>query len=109
MIDVDDIFRALTRPCGGAIAANRSQFDAEAIAADGSLNRAGMRKRVFDGASAKQQRKAILHLMIGVAARAQAARSTRPDAMRVVPLVAERDAYHDVIHRVAIVDCPESL
>jgi dephospho-CoA kinase len=109
VIDVDDISHALTQPGGAAIAPIRAQFGAEAIAPDGSLNRARMRELVFADAAAKQKLEAILHPLIGLEARAQVARATQPYVVLVVPLLLERDGYVDVTHRVAVVDCPESL
>jgi dephospho-CoA kinase len=107
MVDVDDISHALTQPGGAAIAAIRDQFGAQAIAADGSLNRARMRELIFADASAKQRLEAILHPMIGAQARADVAASPAPYVMLVVPLLLERDGYRDLTHRVAVVDCTE--
>lgn len=108
MVDVDDISHALTRPGGAAIASIREQFGAQAIIADGSLNRAYMRELIFADASAKQRLEAILHPMIGVQARAQVTQSQAPYVMLVVPLLLERDAYRDMTQRIAVVDCSEA-
>lgn len=107
IVDVDDISHALTQPGGAAIAAIRDQFGAEFIAPDGSMDRTRMRERVFRDAAAKTALEAILHPLIGSAARTQAAQSTRPYLMLVVPLLLERDAYRDLVQRVAVVDCSE--
>ncbi len=107
MVDVDDISHALTRPDGAAMAEIRLQFGAQAIAADGSLNRARMRELIFADGSAKQRLEAILHPMIGAQARAQVFLSHAPYVMLVVPLLLERDAYRDMVQRVAVVDCAE--
>ncbi|HTE14411.1 MAG TPA: dephospho-CoA kinase [Burkholderiales bacterium] len=109
VVDVDDISHALTRPGGAAIAEIRAQFGNDAIAPDGSMDRARMRKRVFADASAKSRLEAILHPLIGMEARAQTARALQPYVMLVVPLLLERNAYRDVTHRVAVVDCPEQV
>ena len=108
MVDVDDISHALTRPGGAAIASIREQFGAQAIIADGSLNRAYMRELIFADASAKQRLEAILHPMIGIQARAQVTQSQAPYVMLVVPLLLERDAYRDMTQRIAVVDCSEA-
>ena len=107
IVDVDDISHALTQPGGAAIAAIRDQFGAEFIAPDGSMDRTRMRERVFRDAAAKTALEAILHPLIGSAARTQVAQSTRPYLMLVVPLLLERDAYRDLVQRVAVVDCSE--
>lgn len=107
MVDVDDISHALTRPGGAAIASIREQFGVQAIADDGSLNRARMRELIFADGSAKQRLEAILHPMIGLQARAQVAASRASYVMLVVPLLLEREAYRDMTQRIAVVDCSE--
>lgn len=108
IVDVDNISHALTQPGGAAIAAIRSQFGPEYIASDGSMDRARMRERVFGDASAKTTLEAILHPLIGSAARTQAAQATQPYLMLVVPLLLEGNAYRDIIQRIAVVDCSEA-
>ena len=108
IVDVDDISHGLTQPGGAAIAAIRSQFGPQYIASDGSMDRARMRERVFGDAPAKSTLEAILHPLIGSAARTQAAQATQPYLMLVVPLLLERDAYRDIIQRIAVVDCSEA-
>ncbi len=109
VVDVDDISHALTRPGGAAIVPIRSAFGAEAITPEGSLDRTRMRALVFADASAKDKLEAILHPLIGLEARAEVARAAQPYVMLVVPLLLERDAYRDLIQRVAVVDCPEAV
>jgi dephospho-CoA kinase len=108
MVDVDDVSHALTRPGGAAIAEIRAQFGAQAIADDGSLNRARMRELIFADGSAKQRLDAILHPMIGIQARTQVAASQAPYVTLAVPLLLEREAYHDLTQRIAVVDCSEA-
>src|SRR5688572_5087316 len=107
VIDVDDISHALTQPGGAAIAEIRRQFGADVIAADGSMDRGRMRDRVFADVDVKNRLEAILHPLIGRKARAQVAHAPQPYVILAVPLLLERDAYRDVIQRVAVVDCAE--
>lgn len=107
VVDVDDISHAVTRPDGAAIDDIRREFGAEAIAADGSLNRSRMRELVFADASAKSRLEGILHPLIGRLAREAVARALEPYVLLVVPLLLERETYRDVIQRVAVVDCTE--
>lgn len=109
VVDVDDISHALTRPGGGAIAEIRAAFGAEAIAADGSLNRAWMRERVFQDAAAKAKLESILHPRIGIEARAQVASAQAPYVVLVVPLLLELNAYRDLVQRIVVVDCAEAI
>lgn len=107
VVDVDDISHALTRPGGAAIAEIASQFGQDFIAADGSLDRARMRELVFKDARAKDRLEAILHPLIGRQARDQVALAGQPYVLLVVPLLLEKNAYRDLVQRVAVVDCSE--
>ena len=107
VVDTDEISHELTRPGGAALAAIRSAFGEEYVAADGSLVRASMRQRVFSDAAARRKLEAILHPLIRreVLTRVTAAR--RPYVMIVVPLLLETGAYRDLIQRILVVDCSE--
>ena len=107
VVDVDDISHALTRPGGGAIAEIISQFGQNFIAADGSLDRARMRELVFKDPQAKSRLEAILHPLIGREARNQVAHAGQPYVLLVVPLLLEKNAYRNLVQRVAVVDCSE--
>lgn len=107
IVDVDDISHALTKPGGAAILEIREKFGVEFIAADGSMDRARMRERVFGDAAAKARLEAILHPLINTAARAQVHGATPAYVILAVPLLLERNAYRDITQRVAVVDCTE--
>jgi len=64
VIDTDEIAHELTRPGGAAIEPIRAAFGAGAIGADGALDRARMRKRVFGNLAEKKKLEAILHPFI---------------------------------------------
>ncbi|WP_157263499.1 dephospho-CoA kinase [Azohydromonas aeria] len=107
VIDTDAISRALTAPGGAALPAIAALFGSQAIGADGALDRAWMRQRVFADAAARQQLEGILHPMI------QAETQRRSDAAgaapRVfdVPLLAESLHWRARVQRVLVVDCSE--
>ena len=107
IVDVDDISHALTKPGGAAIDAIREQLGAAFIAADGSMDRARMREQVFADATVKARLEAILHPLINQTARALVMAASQPYRLLVVPLLLEREAYRDLIQRVAVVDCSE--
>ncbi len=73
IVDADTIAHQLTSTGGAAIEALRESFGAEAIAVDGSLDRARMRARVFSDAAARTQLESLLHPMIRTAMRERAA------------------------------------
>lgn len=109
VVDVDDISHALTRPGGAAIQEIIRQFGRDFIAADGSLDRAQMRELVFKDPQAKDRLEAILHPLIGQQARDQVAHAREPYVLLVVPLLLEKNAYHELVQRIAVVDCSEQM
>jgi len=109
VIDTDEIAHELTRPGGEAIAPIRTAFGAEAISADGSLDRARMRRLVFGDAKARKRLEAILHPLIRAESTRRAGRSRSPYAILVIPLLVEGGVDRSRTARVLVVDCPEAL
>jgi dephospho-CoA kinase len=64
---------------------------------------------VFSDPGARKQLESILHPMIAMQTRAQAASATGDYLMFVVPLLTESGQWKDRVDRVLVVDCPESL
>ncbi|HYM48081.1 MAG TPA: dephospho-CoA kinase [Burkholderiaceae bacterium] len=111
IIDADAISHELTQAGAAAIEPLRARFGAEAIAADGSLDRARMRARVFFDQAARTQLEALLHPMIRAAMRERAARlvaAGRPYVAFVVPLLVETGNWRSIVDRVLLVDCSEA-
>ena len=108
VVDTDEISRELTAPAGAAIPAIREQFGPGFIAADGGLDRARMRERVFHDAGAREKLEAILHPMIRERARAAVVGARAPYIVVVVPLLFETGAWLELVSRVAVVDCDEA-
>jgi dephospho-CoA kinase len=109
VIDTDEISRELTGTGGAALAMIREQFGANYLAADGSMDRAAMRRLIFEDPAAKKKLEAILHPMIRSTVRARIARTRTPYVLVAVPLLLETGAYKDFISRVLVVDCNEAL
>jgi dephospho-CoA kinase len=109
VVDTDQIAHELTGPGGAAIAAIRSQFGAEYIAADGGLARAEMRRLVFSNGAAKKELETLLHPLIRKQAVARIAEARQPYVLVVVPLLFETGAYRELVSRVLVVDCPEEM
>jgi dephospho-CoA kinase len=107
VIDTDAIAHELTSAGGGAMAALRATFGREIVAADGALDRAAMRTRVFGDAQARQRLEAILHPMIREEVDARITRSNAPYVVLVVPLLVETGFGRRRLARVAVVDCSE--
>lgn len=109
VVDTDEIAHELTRPGGEAIAPTRAAFGAEAIAADGSLDRARMRRLVFSDAQARKRLEAILHPLIRIESARRLERARSSYAIVVIPLMVESGVDRSRTARVLVVDCPEAL
>jgi dephospho-CoA kinase len=110
VIDSDAISRELTAPGGAAIGPIAAAFGAEFIGADGALDRARMRRRVFADPQARGRLEGILHPLIGARGE-QRARELAPRAPYLVfdiPLLAE-SAVPGRFDRVLVVDCTLEL
>ncbi len=109
VIDTDVVARQLTEPGGAALEAIRAAFGEDVILADGMLDRAALRRRVFADAAARRQLEAILHPRIRQMVEQSLATLDAPYALIVIPLLVETGGYRDVLRRVLVVDCPEAL
>jgi dephospho-CoA kinase len=107
VVDTDVIAHELTQPGAGAMAEIRRIFGAAFVAPDGSLERAKMRRLVFNDPDAKAKLEGMLHPLIREQARARIVAAQQPYVIVVVPLLIETDAYRDLIQRVLVVDCSE--
>jgi dephospho-CoA kinase len=77
--------------------------------ADGTLDRAAMRRRVFDDAEARRRLEGILHPRIRLIVEQRYRELDVAYVVIVIPLLAETGGYRDLLDRVLVVDCPESL
>ncbi|MFO1265926.1 MAG: dephospho-CoA kinase [Rubrivivax sp.] len=109
LVDTDAIARALTLPGGAGIAPIAAAFGADAIAADGALDRERMRALVFADPAAKVRLESILHPLIGEHARVHASAAAVGQAVVFdVPLLAESSHWRDRVERILVVDCSEA-
>ena len=86
-------------------------FGAGVLAADGSLDRPAMRRRVFADADARKRLEGIVHPRVRELLHAACARAAGPYAIAAVPLLAEgggRKAY-PWLQRILVVDVPEAV
>ena len=116
VIDTDAIAHELTRPGGAAMPLIKQAFGASAAAADGSLDRAAMRRLVFADPSHRERLEAILHPMIRATSDARCAAALAggaPYVMMVIPLLVESGMHsksgQQRFERIVVVDCPEAL
>jgi dephospho-CoA kinase len=107
VIDADIVSRELVAPGGAALNEIVTAFGADVLASDGSLDRRGMRERIFADASARHRLEAILHPRVRATLRERAALA-RPYALLVIPLLAE-SGHYDWVDRVLVVDVPRQV
>jgi dephospho-CoA kinase len=108
VIDTDVIARELTS--GGEVLEQiHAVFGDAVMQADGTLDRAVLRRRVFADSAARRQLEAILHPRIRQAVERTLATLTAPYVLVVIPLLVETGGYRDLLDRVLVVDCPEDV
>jgi dephospho-CoA kinase len=108
IIDSDELARELLAPGSALLAAVFARFGADLMRADGSLERAQLRERVFADSAARRELEQLLHPAIAARAQQLGEAAVGAYQIHVVPLLVEtqlRDRYD----RVLVVDCPESL
>ncbi|HSQ71076.1 MAG TPA: dephospho-CoA kinase [Rubrivivax sp.] len=108
LVDTDAIARALTVPGGAAIPALAAEFGADAISADGALDRERMRRLAFADAGAKARLESILHPLIAAEAGRQAAAAGARPVVFDVPLLTESSHWRSRVERVLVIDCEEA-
>lgn len=106
LIDADAISRALTGPGGAALPAIVAAFGPAVLAADGALDRAAMRRRVFADPAARHTLEGIVHPLVRRASAARAATLVAPYLVFDIPLLVESADPRATVDRVLVVDCP---
>ncbi len=109
VVDTDAIAHELTAPGGRALAEIRRVFGERSIGADGAMDRASMRERVFADPAARRTLEGILHPLIREESARRIAAATGPYVVHVVPLLVESGDYGRRVSRVLVVDVPEEV
>ena len=115
VIDADAIAHALTAPGGAGIAPLRAAFGAGFIGADGAMDRARMRARVFAQPEERARLEAILHPLIRSETARAAAAAVAAGAYQyhilMIPLLVESAArdtrWRERFDRILVADCSE--
>lgn len=105
--DADLAAHAVTARDAPGHAAVVAAFGEDVLAPDGSLDRAALRRRVFDDAGARARLEAVLHPLIAARLREEVGAFTGTYGLLVVPLLLERGNARSLAQRVLVVDCPE--
>lgn len=108
VVDTDVIAREVVARGSGGLAAIKAEFGAEMITGEGTLDRAALRRKIFDEPGARTRLEDILHPRIAEESRRQLAGLEAPYAVLVVPLLVESGLFSDA-NRVLVVDVPESV
>jgi dephospho-CoA kinase len=90
-----------------------AHFGPDVLRADGTLNRAELRQRIFTDQAQRKHLEAILHplIMHATMARAAAAAAAAGDSVYqilVIPLLTET-GFTELVDRVLVVDCPPEI
>ncbi len=105
VIDLDQVAREVVEPGEPALADIVGAFGAEVLDAEGRLDRARLRARVFHDPPARKRLEALLHPRILEAAVRHAATAGGPYQVIVAPLLVEF-GLTGWVDRVLVVDCP---
>ncbi len=108
VIDADVAARKVVEPGTPGLAKIIEHFGPGLLAADGSLDRAALRARVFKDRSARRELEAMLHPLIGAEMDQQAVNAVGPYLVLAIPLLIEGGKAKERVDRVLVVDVDEA-
>lgn len=108
VVDADVVAREVVEPGMPALEHIRKRFGDAVMQADGQLDRAALRRRVFAEPDARAWLEALLHPLIGERTQEQLRQAPGPYVVLVSPLLVE-SGRTNICQRVLVVDVPESL
>lgn len=108
VVDADIASRVVVEPGRPALKAIEEHFGPEAIADDGTLNRAVLRKLVFEDADERRWLEQLTHPLINAYMTEELAAATSAYAILAHPILIETGRTKDC-HRILVVDVPEEL
>ena len=108
--DADLAARAAVAPGSEGLAEVAATFGPQLLDAEGGLDRAAMRRLVFNDEAARKRLEAIVHPRVRAMLQAQCAQAPGAYAIAAIPLLAEggREAY-PWLDRVLVVDVPTAV
>ncbi|MBR9870810.1 MAG: dephospho-CoA kinase [Gammaproteobacteria bacterium] len=109
-VDADDVAREVVEPGMPALTAIAEHFGDEVLLADGALDRAWLRQKVFAEPEERAWLEALLHPIIRdeIIRQLQPANYTLPYTLLVSPLLLETDQ-HELANKILVIDVPESV
>ena len=108
LVDADHAARWVVEPGQPALAKIVEHFGTEVLQADGQLDRAALRARVFADSTERRWLEALLHPLIRREITDYLARAESPYTILVSPLLVE-SGQHELTQRILVVDAPEQL
>jgi len=102
VIDTDQIARALVEPGQPALASISAHFGTDLLQADGALDRAALRAKIFANPDERSWLEALLHPLIRQTALARAAQSKKTLVVLVVPLLFETGQYQQTALNIVV-------
>lgn len=108
VVDADQAARWVVEPGRPALAQLVQRYGVDLLQADGSLNRAALRKVIFEDAEQRRWVEALLHPLIADEIARSLASATSPYAVFVSPLMVESGQYR-ITQRLLVIDAPEDL
>ncbi|MFT5562134.1 MAG: dephospho-CoA kinase [Litorivivens sp.] len=107
-VDADIIARDVVQPGTEALASIGKRFGKSIVQADGNLDRAALRKIIFQSSEAKTWLESLLHPLIGAETMRQLGAAQSPYALFVSPLIVE-SGQKILCQRLLVIDVPEAL
>lgn len=108
VFDTDTIARELTQAGSQALHEIVNEFGNTVLDTNGNLDRASMRKKVFDNDNARDKLEKILHPKIREALLTEIDTCSSPYCIAVIPLLIEK-GWQNTVDRILVVDLPEDL
>lgn len=111
IVDADVIAREVVAPGSAGLAAIADRFGADILRPGGELDRAALRRRVFDDPDERRALEAIVHPRIRAVIHERCRDAPGPFVIAAIPLLAEgggRSAY-PFLARILVVDVPVGL
>ncbi|AYC34303.1 dephospho-CoA kinase [Pseudomonas cavernae] len=107
-VDADHAARWVVEPGRPALAQIAEHFGEAVLLADGQLDRAALRTRIFQNPEERRWLEALLHPLIRQEISEHLARADSPYAILVSPLLIE-SGQHQITQRILVVDTSEEL
>lgn len=109
VVDADDKSRVVVAPGKPALGQIVDRFGEAVLQADGTLDRAALRRRVFADPAERQWLEALLHPLIGLEIVTDLHRAQSPYALLVSPLLVESARQRELSKRILVIDVPEAI